>query len=100
MIDDGDVDQVVAGVASEGAPSAACGPDGSALDAFAGEVFAGGGVVRAAGGGCRDLGKVPVGVGEDAAFFIGRFKPARDAEAEDAFLVVAEDDFVESFQGD
>ena len=36
VIDDGDVDEVSAGVAGEGAPGSAGGPDGAALDIFAG----------------------------------------------------------------
>src|SRR5665213_4472875 len=96
VVDDGDGGSVGAGVAGERTPAAAGGPDGSALDAFAGEVDAGCGF----GVGRGDLGGVAVGVHENTALFVGRFEPVGDTHSEKALFVVVEDGLVERGEGD
>ncbi len=65
---------------------------GAALNSFAGEIYAGGGV-RGAGSNRSgvDLGRVAVCVHEDAALLLRRLEPACDAHSKQTFLVVAED---------
>src|SRR5260221_7072975 len=95
MVEDGDGDRLVAELAAEIAPAAARAPGRIAFFAFAGEidtVYAG--VVE-----LSDGGRAAIAVGEDFWLVGGSFQRASDAHAENAFLVVVEDDFfVESLQ--
>src|SRR5258708_4553232 len=95
MVEDGDGDRLVAELAAEIAPAAARAPGRIAFFAFAGEIDAVyAGVVE-----LSDGGRAAIAVGEDF-WLVGRsFQRAIDAHAENAFLVVMEDDFfVESLQ--
>ena len=96
VVEEADGDGMASGRAGESAPASAGPPGGVALDSLAGEIDAGGGGVIS----CIDLGGVAARVHEDAAFFIGRFEPVGDAQAEQAILCILEDNAVEGLESD
>ena len=62
-------------------------------------------LVRYTAGSIRGVGSLyfggsPICVHKNAALFVGRFEPVGDAHAEEAFLVVVEDNTVEGLESD
>src|SRR5690348_10331845 len=96
MIEYGDGDRLITELAAQVAPAAARAPNGVAFLPFAGQVDSiDAGVIE-----LRNGGRTAAGIRENLGLVGGRFQCAGDAHAEDAFLIVVEDDFfVESLQG-
>ena len=94
VIHDRNGDDLVVFGAGQGAPAPARSPCLIAALSFAGQIDS----ARTRRTRIIYFGGRSVGICKDATFFCRRFKPARNADAEQPFFVVVEDDVIEGLQ--